>query len=48
MVDNDQDATREVLQQVHELIQRDPELMVIPAHDAEVHQRLGYYPTWVQ
>ncbi len=48
MVDNDHAATRQVLQQVHTLIQREPELMVIPAHDAEVHRQLGYYPTWVE
>lgn len=48
MVDNDQDATRQVLQQVHELLQREPELMVIPAHDAAVHQQLGYYPGWIE
>jgi glyoxylase-like metal-dependent hydrolase (beta-lactamase superfamily II) len=48
MVDNDHDATRQVLQQVHELLQREPDLAVIPAHDAEVHRQFGYYPSWVE
>lgn len=48
MVDNDRAATHQVLQQVHQLLKREPELMVIPAHDAEVQQRLGYYPGWTQ
>ncbi len=48
MVDNDADATLQVLQQVHQLIEREPALTIIPAHDAKVQQQLGYYPTWVE
>ncbi|NQD93705.1 MBL fold metallo-hydrolase [Pseudomonas sp. CrR25] len=48
MVDHDRDATRAVLEQVHRLLEQEPTLTVVPAHDAKVHQRLGYYPNWTQ
>lgn len=47
MVDHDREATRSVLQQVHELLQRTPDLTVVPAHDARVQRQLGFYPDWV-
>jgi glyoxylase-like metal-dependent hydrolase (beta-lactamase superfamily II) len=48
MVDHDRKATRQVLQQVHELLQQSPTLTVVPAHDARVHQQLGFYPSWTR
>lgn len=48
MVDNDREATRAQLQKVHDLLQREPGLTVVPAHDATVQDKLGYYPQWVQ
>lgn len=48
MVDNDREATRAVLQQVHDLMQHNPGLTVVPAHDYRVQQRLGFYPSWTQ
>ncbi|WP_044875040.1 MBL fold metallo-hydrolase [Pseudomonas sp. LFM046] len=48
MVDNDRAGTRAQLQKVHDLLQREPGLTVIPAHDAKVQDKLGYYPHWVQ
>ena len=48
MVDNDRETTRAQLQKVHDLLQREPGLVVVPAHDAAVQERLGYYPKWVQ
>ncbi|MDH4609339.1 MBL fold metallo-hydrolase [Pseudomonas sp. BN102] len=48
MVDNDREGTRAQLQKVHELLQREPGLTVIPAHDARVQDKLGYYPQWIQ
>lgn len=48
MVDNDYDATRRVLEQVNRLIAQEPNLTVVPAHDAKVHEPLGYYPHWVE
>ncbi|MGH8355608.1 MAG: MBL fold metallo-hydrolase [Pseudomonas sp.] len=48
MVDNDRAATRQVLEQVHQLLASEPNLTVVPAHDARVQDQLGYYPQWVQ
>ncbi|MDH4581715.1 MBL fold metallo-hydrolase [Pseudomonas sp. BN415] len=48
MVDNDRKATRAQLQKVHDLLQREPGLTVVPAHDAKVQDAIGYYPKWVQ
>lgn len=48
MVDNDREGTRQQLQKVHELMQQDPQLRVVPAHDEAVQREIGYYPEWVQ
>lgn len=48
LVDNDRIATTEVLQRVHQLMQREPELKVLPAHDALAQQGLPIYPQWLQ
>ncbi|MNR56807.1 hypothetical protein D3C85_1774560 [compost metagenome] len=47
-VDNDPAGTRAQLEKVHQLLQREPNLQVIPAHDEAVQRQLGYYPQWVQ
>ncbi|HSC82372.1 MAG TPA: MBL fold metallo-hydrolase [Pseudomonas sp.] len=48
MVDNDPERTRQQLERVHSLLQREPQLTVVPAHDEIVQRKLGYYPHWVQ
>ncbi|VXB90064.1 Hydrolase [Pseudomonas sp. 8AS] len=48
MVDNDREATRAQLDKVHQLLQREPGLIVVPAHDEAVQRQLGYYPHWVE
>ena len=48
MVDNDREQTANVLQTVHRLLSENPQLTVVPTHDAAVQDRLGYYPKWVQ
>ncbi|MEO4048321.1 MBL fold metallo-hydrolase [Pseudomonas sp. CAU 1711] len=48
MVDNDPQATRLQLEKVHRLLQEQPQLRVIPAHDEAVQRELGYYPRWVE
>ncbi|AYC33469.1 MBL fold metallo-hydrolase [Pseudomonas cavernae] len=47
-VDNDREATRNILQRVHNLLAKEPELTVIPAHDGEAQESLGFYPRWVE
>lgn len=48
MVDNDRDATFKQLQRVHELMRKDPTLIVVPAHDETTQRSLGYYPNWIE
>ncbi|MBC9250385.1 hydrolase [Pseudomonas alcaligenes] len=48
MVDNDPERTRQQLEKVHALLQQEPQLQIIPAHDEAVQRQLGYYPHWVQ
>jgi len=48
MVDNDPEGTRRQLEKVHHLLQEQPHLSVIPAHDETVQRQLGYYPHWIQ
>lgn len=39
---------RQSIVRVRELMQADPKLIVVPAHDARVHKRIGLYPKRVQ
>ncbi len=48
MVDNDREQTANVLKTVHDLAVNNPKLIIVPAHDAAVQDKLGYYPQWVQ
>ncbi|MBM7060935.1 MBL fold metallo-hydrolase [Pseudomonas sp. UL073] len=48
LVDNDRDATRQQLERVHDLLAKQPGLTVVPAHDGEVQEKLGFYPHWVE
>lgn len=45
--DHDPDVTLQVIRQLHALRQSDPGLLIVPAHDGEVHRQLGIYPDWV-
>lgn len=47
LVDGDASGTQQSLEQVQRLMQRDPDLQVIPAHDSAVQDALGYFPRWV-
>lgn len=48
LVDQNREQTLAQLAKVHEMLLAHPEITVIPAHDAEVQDRLGYYPQWVK
>ncbi|MCL6691973.1 MBL fold metallo-hydrolase [Pseudomonas sp. R3.Fl] len=48
LVDRDRGQTLAQLAKVHEMLLAHPEITVVPAHDAQVQDRLGYYPHWVQ
>ncbi|MFR0688237.1 MBL fold metallo-hydrolase [Enterobacterales bacterium AE_CKDN230030158-1A_HGKHYDSX7] len=48
LVDSDRERTLAEVARVHELMLAYPKLTVVPAHDAQVQDRLGYYPRWIE
>jgi glyoxylase-like metal-dependent hydrolase (beta-lactamase superfamily II) len=48
IVDRDRDQTLRSVQQVREVAQKFPDLVVVPAHDGAVQDALGYFPSWVR
>jgi glyoxylase-like metal-dependent hydrolase (beta-lactamase superfamily II) len=48
LVDGDAQQTQSCLEKVQALMQAEPGLVVIPAHDSTVQDRLGYFPAWVR
>jgi glyoxylase-like metal-dependent hydrolase (beta-lactamase superfamily II) len=48
LVDNNADQTQASVAQVRALVQAEPELVVVPAHDSKVQDALGYFPNWVK
>ncbi len=46
LVDADAEATQHTIALIRAAQQRDPALVVVPAHDALVQDRLGYFPRW--
>ncbi|MBT9508158.1 MBL fold metallo-hydrolase [Rhodoferax sp.] len=48
LVDQDADQTLSSVAQVRTLLQAEPGLVVVPAHDSKVQDALGYFPQWVK
>ena len=48
MVDGVADQTQRSVEQVRDLLRQHPSMVVVPAHDSEVQDRLGYFPNWVK
>lgn len=48
IVDGDRAAVKRWIDQLVTLHKTDPNLMIVPSHDAGVHDQLGYWPAWVQ
>lgn len=48
MVDHDEGATQQTIEQIRAAMRRDPSLVVVPAHDGAVQRSLGYFPAWVR
>ena len=48
LVDGDAQQTQASLDKVRALMQAEPGLVVIPAHDSVVQDGLGYFPAWVR
>ncbi len=47
LVDYDPGATRREIARVHRLMEYFPKLVVVPAHDFDVQQRLGFFPDFI-
>jgi glyoxylase-like metal-dependent hydrolase (beta-lactamase superfamily II) len=48
LADSDADRTLMLVKQLHALAAAEPALVIVPAHDARVHDKLGYFPNWVK
>ncbi len=48
IVDRERTQTLGSVEKVREVMRQFPELAVVPAHDAAVHDALGYFPNWVR
>ncbi len=48
IVDRDRDQTLRSVEQVRDVAQKYPDLVVVPAHDAAVQDALGYFPHWIR
>ncbi|MDB5985378.1 MAG: fold metallo-hydrolase [Nevskia sp.] len=48
IVDLDAETNWQVLLQVRGLLDANPGLHVVPAHDTATHDAIGYFPNWVQ
>jgi glyoxylase-like metal-dependent hydrolase (beta-lactamase superfamily II) len=48
LVDKDASQTQDSVDQLRALMQADPNLVVVPAHDSTVQNALGYFPNWVR
>lgn len=48
LVDHDAGQTQQVIEQIRHAMQRDPQLVVVPAHDGVVQGALGYFPHWIR
>jgi glyoxylase-like metal-dependent hydrolase (beta-lactamase superfamily II) len=48
LVDGKTEQTQTSLEKVRSLMKAEPGLVVIPAHDSSVQDKLGYFPAWVK
>ena len=48
LVDDNADKTQQVLEHIRGLMRKYPSMVVLPAHDGPLQERLGYFPAWVR
>lgn len=48
LADGDKARTQAEIVRMSALAKREPDLTIVPAHDATVQNRLGYFPKWVE
>lgn len=44
LVDDNAEKTQQPIDAIHELIKKNPDIIVVPAHDSAVQNKLGYFP----
>jgi glyoxylase-like metal-dependent hydrolase (beta-lactamase superfamily II) len=47
-VDRDVEQTRRTVEQIRTLVERKPDIVVVPAHDGGVQNAIGLFPAWVR
>jgi len=47
-VDRNPEQTLRMVEQIRTLVERKPEIMVVPAHDGGLQHALGFFPAWVR
>lgn len=48
LVDADAPRTQDAIEAIRRVMQRHPDMTIVPAHDGGVQDRLGYFPSWIQ
>lgn len=48
LVDRAAGQTQRSVEQVRDLLRTQPDIVVVPAHDSTVQNRLGYFPNWIR
>lgn len=48
ILDHDRDTTLRAVSQLRNFSREMPNVIVVPAHDAEVQDALGYFPQWIE
>lgn len=47
VVDHDAGAARESVLQLRDFMMANPDVTIVPAHDAGIQDKLGYFPRWI-
>lgn len=48
LVDDNTEKTQQTIDTISKLIKNNPDIVVVPAHDSAVQNKLGYFPAWVK
>lgn len=48
LVDDNTEKTQQIINTIRELIKKNPDIIVVPAHDGTLQNKLGYFPAWVK
>ncbi len=48
LVDHHGEQTQAAIEQIRAVMKRNPAMVIVPSHDGEVHDALGYFPAWAR